>query len=190
MNALVVIRTREIGLNDRRFLLLSFLLVSAACGPESSADRLELSIDPGEGAVSVDTRCRVDCSDGKLGIGISYPDSNYRVDDQIVLLQYRVDYDVPGVKGEIPFFASPLELTLAPNDVEIMQLAVAGSEQRAFVRKALGDKTVLGTATLQFAGYDWSDDRVFLDTRFSVRFGAGDGASPEPSDDEDGGQSE
>lgn len=131
-----------------------------------------LALGDGGGALLVDTTCEVTCGgEDQISVLIDYPDRQYIEDEVIELVQYRVDYDVPLVPGEIPYFAGTLGVSLAPGNGTTLALTAAGSRQRDFVGERVGGDNVAGTATLTLAGYDWDDAQLLIEGEFDIRFG-------------------
>jgi hypothetical protein len=154
------------------------------CDNAPSSERLSLDVIDGFG-VYVSTTCADTCREA-LDVELSYPDDLFRPEDEIVLLQYRVDYALED-DIKLPYFAAPIELRLQPDDVQHVTLSAAGSRQRAALLEAVGDDAVVrGDATLRIVGYDWTDRRVSIRQTFAIAFGPerpavdgeGDGGTP------------
>ena len=146
--------------------------MALGCGSDSAAERLVLALGDGGGVLLVDTTCEATCGgDDQIAVRIDYPDRQYVDDEVIELTQYRVDYDVRLVPGDIQYFAGMLGVSLAPGSGTTVTLTVAGTEQRKYVREHIDDEIVAGTATLMLAGYDWDNAQVFVEREFDIRFG-------------------
>jgi len=100
---------------------------------------------------------------------ISYESDTRPEGDTVDFKQYKVDYTLHGI-ADVPYFAGRSDLPLKPGASESFTLQVVGSAQRQFVRKAMKGKPVSGTAKLQFAGYDFDNKQVFIDTEFDISF--------------------
>ena len=101
---------------------------------------------------------------------ISYAKETYPEHDTIELLQYRVEFSLDSALGDVPYYAGPLALVIAPDDSQELKLTAAGDAQRAHVAQTSGEKTVSGEATVTLAGSDWDDRQVLVSTTFDVRF--------------------
>jgi hypothetical protein len=160
-------------------LLLACAAIS--CSDPSSDQRLELAISNAD-ALVVELGCAAECAEATLTVALEYPAESFNPADTIQLLQYRVDYELPGSKAEIPYYAEPLSLVINPDELRTLTLTAAGAKQREQIEAALGSTIGRGNATLQLAGYDWDNRHVFVRTDFEVRFRRGRGAE-QVSDD-------
>lgn len=163
------------------------VLWAAGCGSDPAAERLLINIDTGGGPVQVDTACGTTCGGSdQIAVTIRYPNKQYRDDDIVELLQYRIDYNLAFVKEGMPYFAGTVNVALAPGDSASMVLTVAGTAQRKYVAKEVGSDPVGGTATLKFAGYDWDDGQFTTESEFDLRFAdlANDSGTAPPVADE------
>jgi hypothetical protein len=152
-----------------RAWLVAVLGFAFGCGSPSVADDLTLTVDA-NGELNVDTACRPSCGgDDSVSGVISYESDTRPEGDTVDFKQYKVDYTLHGI-ADVPYFAGRSDLPLRPGASESFTLQVVGSAQRQFVRKAMKGKPVSGTAKLQFAGYDFDNKQVFIDTEFDISF--------------------
>lgn len=143
----------------------------AGCGSDSAAERLLVELDTGGGPVQVDSACAEACGGAdQIAVTIEYPRKQYRDDEIVEVLQYRVDYNLAHISRQMPYFAGTVSVGLAPGDSAGVVLTVAGTEQRDYVHAAVGGDPVGGTATLSFAGYDWDDGQFTTESEFDIRF--------------------
>jgi hypothetical protein len=143
------------------------------CDPEPIEDDLRLSLGTDGEPVTVPIGCESPCDgDARLDVELEYVD-DFRTDDETFeLVQYRVDYDLPGTDGDVPYFAGDRGLTLAPGDTASFSVKIAGDAQRQFLLQELGEDAygLEGRATLTLAGYDSLNAQVFIEGDFDVRF--------------------
>lgn len=104
--------------------------------------------------------------------------------DEVELLQYKVEYTAAGLSGKIPPFAGPAQIIARNGSSVPITLQVAGTQQREFVYNHIGGRKMRGTATLTLAGYDEKNERVDAEFGFSIRFGDYVTNSPTPSGEE------
>ena len=155
----------------RRFAAALALLLALGCDPASVEDDLVMTADTSSAALVVDTMCDPACEgDDSASVDIAYASGSHLADDIVELQEYRVDFNLHGIDREVPYFAGEYGVKLQPGAERSISLPVVGSAQREFVRKAAPDRSVSGTATLQFAGYDYNNRHVFIDADFAVRF--------------------
>jgi hypothetical protein len=156
----------------RAWLLVAFVC-AFGCGSPSVEDDLTVTVDDTAGALKIDTNCDSSCGgDTDVGVVISYdnPNNTRTSKETVELEQYRVDYSLIGLHN-VPFFAADISgnhIALSPGASENITVPVVGQAQRDFVRKAAGGKAISGTATLKFAGYDFNNKQLFIDTDFNV----------------------
>jgi hypothetical protein len=138
------------------------------CGSDPASDRLLVTID-NVGPVQVDSACGQICGGAdQTAVALEYPDQQYRADEIVQVLQYRVDYRLPNLR--VPYFAGTVGAVIAPGDRASLLVTVAGTAQREDVFEAVGGDPVSGTATITFAGYDWDNGQFTTGAEFDVRF--------------------
>jgi hypothetical protein len=156
-----------------RTLLWLALAGAFGCGAPSVEDDLTLTVDDAASELGIDTTCESSCADdGNVHAVIKYDNANMTrpAKDTVELDQYRVDYALRGV-GNVQYFAAETgPVPIEPGGQQMLSLRIVGQAQRDAVRKAADGKPVSGTAKLQFAGYDFNNKQIFLETTFNVRF--------------------
>jgi hypothetical protein len=150
-----------------------------ACDDTSSSGRLELHMGADTAPLKIQTGCAEECERPVVAVEIRYPKETYPELDTIELLQYRVEFSLDSGLGDVPYYAGPLALMIAPDDSQELKLTAAGDAQRELVEQTFGQKAVSGEAKVTLAGYDWEDRQVFVSSTFDVRF------VPAQSDDPD-----
>jgi hypothetical protein len=149
------------------------VLLGSGCG-RTLEDDLRVSI-AGEGrTVVVDLGCATCVPAVDVDVYFD-PDAYLADDDEIVIEQYRVDYDLSGV-GRVPYFAGVLELHVRADEDGSFVATLAGTAQREHVLQASPEDDVEGRATLTLAGYDSDDEQAFIETEIPIRFVHGRGA--------------
>jgi hypothetical protein len=144
------------------------------CDSGSIADQLVLTFAPYSTPVTVDTNCENGgCSmEDRITAMVAFdPDSYVPEGTRVEFEQYRVEYDIGEIEDEIPYFASPLDVLVLPDETTTFYLYAAAQTQRDFVREAVGSSPAQGTALLTLAGYDDADEQVFLEKGFDISFG-------------------
>jgi hypothetical protein len=149
------------------------VLAASGCDGASLGDDLTLTPLPqGSGPLLVDHICNPQCGGSdKVDLRLQYRETVAVQQGRLEFRQYRVDFVLPGVAGNVPFFAAPSRFDVNPGDNKVQPLTVVGQAQREFVRQAVGDVAVLGTAYLTLAGYDAEKRQIYSQTSFPVRFG-------------------
>ena len=170
----------------RAWLLVPLWFV-VGCGAPSVEDDLTLSVTPALGQLQVDSVCDPSCTgDETAAVHIAYVNQTRPAKDTVEFKQYRVDYTLAGV-SKVPYFAAMRDVRMQPGADEALTLQVVGSAQREFVAEAAHGRAVSGTATLEFAGYDFDNRQVFIDAQFDVRFEDVTTASADSSAEPDAG---
>jgi hypothetical protein len=143
------------------------------CDTGTLEDRLVLTFAPYSTPVNVDT----DCGNGgcggqeRIAATLGFDRDSYVAEDtRVQFEQYRVEYDLPDIEPDVPYFASPLDLVVTPAETTTFYFYAAGQTQRDFVREAAGGEPAQGTARLTLAGYDDQDEQVFLEKGFDISF--------------------
>ena len=155
------------------FCAFVFLGTIGGCEETESVEE-SLEVNVLNGAITVDTYCdNGGCEDLallaftlRLDMETPLPEN-----DEVTFLQYRIDYTLTGVKEKVPYFSAPIEVIVHNNDDIAMSLQVAGSRQRAFLKKEIGTDTVMGTGKVTLAGYDEKDNRIDYTFGFNIHFG-------------------
>jgi hypothetical protein len=143
------------------------------CSSSATEDLMKVTFAPYSTPVTVDTSCENSgCADwNRVAVTVEFDSDSYVAEDtQVDLEQYRIEYDLSDIEDEVPYFASPLEVSVVPDETTTFYVYVAGQTQRDFVRKAAGGKPVHGLALLTLAGYDQQDEQVFLEKGFDIEF--------------------
>jgi len=91
--------------------------------------------------------------------------------ETVELDEYRVDYDLDGVKGPVPYFAAKKKLLLSPGESASLSLDISGSSQRSYLIKKLGHASASGIGRLTFAGYDHDNHQILAKSQFEVEVG-------------------
>lgn len=148
-----------------------------ACDDPTVGDQLTVTARPNGGSLQVDDRCNPACAGAdSVDVQIAYAKGTTPQQGNVQLLQYRVDYTLTGVRGDVPFYAGQTSFDLPPGGNQTQTVRAVGSAQRDFVRQAAGDAVVTGTAKLTLAGYDYDNRQVTIDAVFEVSFGRASGA--------------
>jgi hypothetical protein len=146
-----------------------------SCDSGSIEDQLVLTFAPYSTPVTVDTNCENGgCSmEDRITAMLAFdPDTYVSEETRVEFEQYRVDeYDIDEIEDEIPYFASPLDVVVLPDQTTTFYVYAAGQTQRDFVREAVGTEPAQGTALLTLAGYDDMNEQVFLEKSFDISFG-------------------
>lgn len=154
-------------------------LLLGGCDGRALEDDLRMSIAGEETAVVVDLSCEACAAEVDVDVYFD-PDAYLNPDDEVVLEQFRVDYELPGV-DDVPYLAGVLEQLVRPEDQANFVVLVAGSAQREHVRDESPEDDVEGRATLTLAGYDSDDAQVFVEKELAIRFVHGSAALEEPA---------
>jgi hypothetical protein len=140
---------------------------------------VDLDITLGASQVEVDTRCETECGGSdqlQVDVGIS---NEGRRDSAVEIRQYRVDYELLDVQGQVPFYADEMLQEVTVESPATFSVRAAGSIQREWIVKQFGYDRIDGTATLTLAGHDEDDQLVLAEASFAIAFGdfavAGDG---------------
>lgn len=122
-----------------------------------------------QGQTVVDLSC--ESCQTSISVNVFFdPDAYVADEDEVVLEQYRVDYDLEALDDAPPFLAGVLEQHVRPDDDASFVINVAGSAQREHVREQSEGDDVEGRATLTLAGYDSDDQQVFVEQTIAIRF--------------------
>ncbi len=139
-----------------RTALAALLLAGlAACEPVRTADYLQISFD---GPAQADITCsNGGCSPAENTATVTVfwqDDPLFLAEDTIEIAQYRVDYAIPGIEGEVPFFAGYTSQFLNPGATVSFEIVPFGQTQRDLVASTIGPgETVIASATLTLGGY-------------------------------------
>ena len=149
-----------------------FLLLLSGCGGSPVQDDLSIHIAQEQLPLRISTLCADATCEAlqQLHAEIRYA-AGLAQTEVVELDQYRVDYELDGVKGTVPFFAARKKLSLSPGASAQLILAVSGQSQRSFLIKQVGHATVSGSGQITFAGYDHDNGQVLLKTQFELEFG-------------------
>lgn len=161
----------------------------SSCDSGSIGDQLVLTFAPYSTPVTVDTNCENGgCSmEERITATLAFDTDTYVSEEtRVEIEQYRVEYDIDEIEDEIPYFASPLDVVVLPDQTTTFYVYAAGQTQREFVREAVGTEPAQGSALLTLAGYDDLNEQVFLEKSFDISFGDFR-VSEDGSDGSDGG---
>jgi hypothetical protein len=153
------------------------VLLASGCGRTLEED-LRISV-AGEGRTVV---VELGCAECVPAVDVDVyfdPDAYLAEDDEVVIEQYRVDYDLSGLTGRVPYFAGVLELHVRADEDGSFAATLAGTEQREHVLEQSPEDDVEGRATLTLAGYDSENEQAFIETEIPIRFVHGHGALEE-----------
>ena len=128
----------------------------AGCEPIPLAEYLEVACP---GPATIDTNCNNGGCDGVDGleVSITWPDNPlFTEGSQIELTQYLVsDYVIPGIDGDIPWYAADFSQLVTLGSTSTFLVIPAGSATRDMLQDAVpNDSVYIGTAVIEFAGYD------------------------------------
>lgn len=156
----------------RRWLTWWPLLLLLACDEDSVDANLSLTADANGGTLlRVDDVCAPECAgDLMINSHLSYHSTGSVQLVKVEIVQYRVDYALPGAASDVPFYGGKTSFEIMPGETKVQSLVAVGSAQRDFVRRATGGAPVGGTGKLTLAGYDEDNHQVFIETGFEVRF--------------------
>ena len=150
-------------------LVAAGLALSFGCEGRKLADDLLVSVaDQGEVLV-VNLECEPCMPSVRVGMHFD-PNAYLTDDDEIVIEQFRIDYDLAGVSRTVPYFAGVLQQSVRPMDDASFVVQVIGTAQRAHLLEVSPDDDVHGRATLTFAGYDSDDQQAIVETELAIRF--------------------
>lgn len=155
-----------------------FLFAAFGCAPPATEKLLEITFGSGSGAPPI--QLDVDCGNGGCdavpaltGLLTYNADVASSAEDQVEILQYRVDYQLaaPNDLIAMPYFAGHLAFELPVGESAEFSVAAAADRQRDFILERLPGQAVAGTATLMLAGYDLQNEQVFPRAQFEIFFG-------------------
>jgi hypothetical protein len=133
----------------------------AACEPIRTADYLQITF---EGPAQVDVNCaNGGCEDiDTVPVTVTWSDDPlFLDDDQIEIAQYRVDYSVPSVEGDIPFYAGYTTQYLTPGSTVTFSIAPMGQTQRDLLGPQIAPgQTLIVSATLTLGGWDHENEVI------------------------------
>jgi hypothetical protein len=153
-------------------------LVAGGCEGRSLEDDLRMTVTGDAAPVVVDLAC--DGCGTWVEVEVYFdPDAYVAEDDEVVIEQYRIDYELDRVDEQPPFLAGQTEQHVWADDRASFLLSLAGSAQIEHVREHSGGDAVEGRATLTVAGYDDQDEQVFVEKALAIRFEYGSGAEQE-----------
>jgi hypothetical protein len=153
-------------------------LLLAGCNDDAVDGDLTATTSAG-GELVIDDVCTPSCvGNDSLEVQVAYASSKIPQQGDVQLVQYRVDFTLPGLSGTVPFYAGQTSFALSPGKSQSESLLVAGTTQRQFVQLAAGGRAVSGTAKLTLAGYDFDNRQVFVSTTFAVTFSPVSGSAP------------
>jgi hypothetical protein len=139
----------------QRLAPIALLALAAACEPIQTADYLQITF---AGPAQVD----VNCGNGgctpvpTVDVTVAFAeDPLFLADDQFEIAQYRVDYSIPGVDGEVPFYAGYTTQYLTPGSTVTFAVVPMGERQRDLVEPTVAPgQVVIASATLTLGGWD------------------------------------
>jgi hypothetical protein len=158
-------------------LCLSFTPVALAAllGGCGDAEVLVVTFGTGKYAppVEVDTRCDNGGCDGseQIEVRIKVEDDAPGSDAEVEILQYRVDYSLFSVEGEVPYYANVTSVRVAAEEPAEFNVRAAGQRQRDRITSQFGYDQIDGIGTLTLAGYDQDNEIVLAEAQFDILFG-------------------
>lgn len=161
-----MIRTEGYGRGMNRLLVSSLLMLSlTGCEPISVADYVQISF-PAPAEIDIV------CSDGgceqldTLAVNMTWDeDPLFLEGSTLSFYQYRIDYDIPGLPEEMPFFAAVSEQSLEVGSSLSFSILPIGNQQRELLMRYIpADEVYTGTATVTFAGWDMNNAVITLPT--------------------------
>ena len=138
-----------------------FALFLSGCAPLSVSDYLTV-------AFPAPAEIDIVCKDGgcetldTLSLTMTWEtDPVFLEGSTLTLYEYRIDYSIPGIDGEIPYFAGISEQTLELGESLSFSIMPIGNQQRELLTSQIpADEVYSGMGILTFAGWDMNNEVI------------------------------
>lgn len=115
-------------------------------------------------AIEVDDNCRDGgCEEAEaLDVEVTWKDDGTYVDDsEVVIHEYRIDYESPDLDEEIPYFAGYTEQHVAVGETAEFSIPPLGNVQRQLFEDLIPSQEIYTiTGRVTFAGWDPSNEPI------------------------------
>lgn len=148
-------------------LVLVACATLGACNSAAVDDEISLSVAKTPAHITLG--CADDCPMSTVVLDLEFEGGYRPSEDQVELLQYRVDYDIPDLRAKVPFFAAETAITLRPGGRVQISLPLVGRKQRSALTSGVTQLPMEGLVTLTLAGYDPQNENLTLSVDIPVR---------------------